>query len=103
MIQLNTTFFIPIDQLDAASRWLADNYVETLKHAAIGGNVMLGRLLTAVEEDHIGLTVTARFTGEADAEAWDASSGVALRQDMAKDLRIGQLLHFNSMIEIITG
>lgn len=101
MIQFNSTFFIPVDKLDAATRWLADNYVGTLKHAAPGGNVMLGRLLTAVEDDHIGLTVTSRFAGEADAETWDASNGVALRQNMAKELHIDQLLHFNSMIEII--
>ena len=101
MIQLNSTFFVPIDKLESATHWLADNYVATLRHAAFGGNVVLGRLLTAVEEDHIGLTVTSRFASEADAETWDASAGVALRQNMAKDLCIAQLLHFNSMIEII--
>ena len=101
MIQLNSTFFIPIDKVDAATRWLADNYVATLKHTAVGGNVMLGRLLTAVEEDHFGLTVTSRFISEAEAETWDATTGVAMRRSMAKDLCIAQLLHFNSMIEII--
>ena len=102
MIQFNSTFFIPVDKIDAATACLKDNYLSEIKKCCGEGNVMLGRLLTAVEEDHAGLTVTARFATEADAEVWDAKNGSLLRMQMGQALKLVQVLHFSSMIEIIS-
>lgn len=62
---------------------------------------MLGRLLTALEDDHIGLTAIARFDSVSEAEEWDATYGTSLRQQMGISLKMPQVLHFSSMIEII--
>lgn len=101
MIQLNSTFFIPVDKVEEAAHWLAENYVLALKNAVADNSVMLGQLLTAVEEDHIGLTLSSRFVDEKAAEEWDATHGIVLRDAMAKALRIDRLLHFSSMIDLI--
>lgn len=99
MIQFNTTFFIPVGKVDEAVSWLVAEYMPELKSRC--GGATLGRLLTAVEEDHIGLTASAVFESECDAEKWDASVGGSLRTRMAQSLGMQQILHFSSMIEII--
>ena len=100
MIQFNTTFFIPVDKVGDASAWMMENYMPELRKKC-GANVMLGRLLTALEDDHVGLTAIARFESVPEAEEWDATYGVSLRQQMGISLKMPQVLHFSSMIEII--
>ena len=42
------------------------------------------------------------FATEADAEVWDAKNGSLLRMQMGQALKLVQVLHFSSMIEIIS-
>lgn len=101
MIQHNTTFFLPADKVEVAAQWLAKHYISELKQCCEHESIVLGHMLTALEDEHIGLTVSSRFNSESEAEKWDYTIGASLRQKMSLYLNMPQILHFNSMIKIL--